>query len=73
MPLALYLADLFTLPANLAGLPGISVPCGLATEGNSKLPVGLQFLAKPLGEPDLFRAAHGWEQSGPWQESLLGQ
>ncbi|MCP5555622.1 MAG: Asp-tRNA(Asn)/Glu-tRNA(Gln) amidotransferase subunit GatA [Akkermansiaceae bacterium] len=72
-PLALYLADLFTLPANLAGLPGISVPCGLATEGNSKLPVGLQFLAKPLGEPDLFRAAHGWEQSGPWQESLLGQ
>ena len=71
-PLALYLADLFTLPANLAGLPGISVPCGLATEGNSKLPVGLQFLAKPLGEPDLFRAAHGWEQSGPWQESVLG-
>lgn len=74
-PLALYLADLFTLSANLAGLPGISVPCGLAREGEGEsghLPVGLQFLAPPLAEPTLFRAAHAWEQSGDWRELKAG-
>ena len=66
-PLAMYLNDMFTIPANLAGVPAVSVPCGLDAAG---LPVGLQFTAPVLGEPTLFRAAHALEptsgsSSGP--------
>jgi len=57
-PLAMYLNDLFTIPANLAGVPAISVPCGLDAAG---LPVGLQLTAPVLGEQLLFRAAHALE------------
>ena len=57
-PLAMYLSDVFTIPANLAGVPAISVPCGLDSGG---LPVGLQLTAPVLGEPTLFRAAHALE------------
>lgn len=57
-PLKMYLSDIYTLSANLAGLPAISVPCG---EGEGGLPVGLQFLAKPFDEAVLFRAAHAYE------------
>jgi aspartyl-tRNA(Asn)/glutamyl-tRNA(Gln) amidotransferase subunit A len=57
-PLAMYLNDIFTIPANLAGVPAISVPCGLDAEG---LPVGLQFTAPILAEASLFRAAHALE------------
>jgi aspartyl-tRNA(Asn)/glutamyl-tRNA(Gln) amidotransferase subunit A len=53
-PLAMYLCDVYSAPANLAGLPGVSVPCGFSAEG---LPVGLQILAPALGEPQLLRAA----------------
>lgn len=53
-PLAMYLNDVFTVPASLAGLPGISVPAGLSSEG---LPFGLQFLGKPFDEETMFRAA----------------
>jgi aspartyl-tRNA(Asn)/glutamyl-tRNA(Gln) amidotransferase subunit A len=52
-PYDMYLADVFTLSCNLAGLPGISVPCGLTTEG---LPIGAQLLGKPLDEATLLRA-----------------
>ncbi len=58
-PLAMYLSDVFTIPANLAGVPAISVPCGLDSGG---LPVGLQFTAPALGEPVLFRAARALER-----------
>jgi aspartyl-tRNA(Asn)/glutamyl-tRNA(Gln) amidotransferase subunit A len=58
-PLAMYLADVFTLPANMAGICGISVPCGL-WDG---LPVGLQILGKPLGEETILRVAHAYEQA----------
>jgi aspartyl-tRNA(Asn)/glutamyl-tRNA(Gln) amidotransferase subunit A len=54
-PLEMYQADVFTLACNLAGLPGISVPCGLSGEG---LPIGAQLLGKPLDEATLLRAAH---------------
>ncbi len=54
-PLDMYMADVFTLACNLAGLPGISVPCGLSGEG---LPIGAQLLGKPLDEATLLRAAH---------------
>ena len=56
-PLAMYLADIFTVPANLAGIPGISVPCGFA----SGLPVGLQLLARSFDEAALFRAGHAYQ------------
>jgi aspartyl-tRNA(Asn)/glutamyl-tRNA(Gln) amidotransferase subunit A len=58
-PMAMYLNDIFTIPANLAGVPAISVPCGLDGAG---LPVGLQLTAPVLGEPVLFRAARALER-----------
>jgi aspartyl-tRNA(Asn)/glutamyl-tRNA(Gln) amidotransferase subunit A len=58
-PLAMYLSDVFTIPANLAGVPAISIPCGLDEAG---LPVGLQLTAKVLEEPSLLRVAHALEQ-----------
>jgi aspartyl-tRNA(Asn)/glutamyl-tRNA(Gln) amidotransferase subunit A len=54
-PVEMYLGDVFTLSCNLAGLPGISVPCGLSSEG---LPIGAQLLGRPLDETTLLRAAH---------------
>jgi len=50
----MYMGAVFTLPCNLAGLPGISVPCGLSAEN---LPIGAQLLGKPLDEATLLRAA----------------
>ena len=62
-PMAMYLADVFTLSANLAGLPGISMPCGLTAGG---LPIGLQLVGKPLDEATLIRAAAAYEKAaGP--------
>ncbi|MGH2739063.1 MAG: Asp-tRNA(Asn)/Glu-tRNA(Gln) amidotransferase subunit GatA [Actinomycetota bacterium] len=58
-PLAMYLADIFTIPADLAGIPGISVPCGLDENG---LPVGLQLMGKALDESTVLRAAYAFEQ-----------
>ncbi len=66
-PLAMYLADIYTNSANLAGICGISVPCGFTGNGN-RLPVGLQLLGKPFGEGDLIRAAHAYEQAANWQK-----
>ena len=57
-PMAMYLNDIFTIPANLAGVPAISVPCGLDSAG---LPIGLQITAPVLGEQTLFRAARALE------------
>ena len=61
-PLQMYLSDVFTAAANLAGLPAISVPCGLTAE---RLPVGLQLTARPFDEPSLFRAAQAMEARLP--------
>jgi aspartyl-tRNA(Asn)/glutamyl-tRNA(Gln) amidotransferase subunit A len=57
-PLAMYLSDLLTIPANMAGLPGLSIPCGLS-EG---LPVGLQILGPQFSENLIFRAGHALER-----------
>jgi aspartyl-tRNA(Asn)/glutamyl-tRNA(Gln) amidotransferase subunit A len=59
-PIAMYLSDIYTIPANLAGLPAISVPCGFSSAG---LPIGLQIMAKPFDEETIFRAAYTFEQS----------
>jgi aspartyl-tRNA(Asn)/glutamyl-tRNA(Gln) amidotransferase subunit A len=58
-PLAMYLADIYTVTADLAGIPGISVPCG---ETNEKLPIGLQILGKHFDEATILRLAHAYEQ-----------
>lgn len=62
-PLQMYLADIFTISVNLAGAPGISVPCGF-TSGN--LPVGLQLIGRHFDEATVLKAAYAYEQSTPW-------
>ena len=61
-PLQMYLGDIFTVSANLAGLPGISVPCGFAREDGVDLPIGLQLMARPFDEQTLLRAADAYER-----------
>jgi aspartyl-tRNA(Asn)/glutamyl-tRNA(Gln) amidotransferase subunit A len=56
-PVSMYLSDACTLPVNMAGLPGVSVPCGLS----DGLPVGLQLIGAPWSELELFRLARGYE------------
>jgi len=67
-PLAMYLADIFTNTGNLAGICGISVPCGLAKVNGSQLPIGLQILGKSLDEARIFQVAHAYEQSTDWHK-----
>ena len=62
-PLAMYLADVYTIGANLAGLPGVSVPCGFSRAG---LPIGLQVLAAPFEEEKLLRVARMHERATDW-------
>ncbi len=57
-PLTMYLADIYTVAVNIAGLPSISIPCGYDSNG---LPIGLSFTGKPLGEKEIFRAASAFE------------
>jgi aspartyl-tRNA(Asn)/glutamyl-tRNA(Gln) amidotransferase subunit A len=59
-PLAMYLADIYTVTADLAGIPGISVPCG---ETRETLPIGLQILGKHFDEATILRLAHAYEQA----------
>ena len=67
-PLAMYLADIFTNTGNLAGICGISVPCGLAKVNGNQLPIGLQILGKALDEARIFQIAHAYEQSTDWHK-----
>jgi aspartyl-tRNA(Asn)/glutamyl-tRNA(Gln) amidotransferase subunit A len=62
-PLAMYLVDLYTVSANLAGIPGLSLPCGFSKSG---LPIGLQLLAPALEEEHLLRGARMYEQATEW-------
>ncbi len=61
-PLSMYLSDIYTCMANLAGVPGVSVPCGLTPSG---LPVGFQLMGRHWGEADILRLAHAYEQAHP--------
>jgi len=65
-PLSMYLEDVFTLPANLAGIPGLSFPVGFDSDG---LPIGMQFMAPHLGEAQLFAAAHAYQAVASWHTS----
>ena len=64
-PLQMYLADVFTVSPNLAGLPAISVPCGFTPE---TLPVGLQLTGRAWDEATLFRLAHAYERATTWHQ-----
>jgi aspartyl-tRNA(Asn)/glutamyl-tRNA(Gln) amidotransferase subunit A len=63
-PLQMYLSDIFTISCNLAGICGVSIPCGFTK--SPKLPIGLQLLGKPFGEETILKIAHAYEQSTIW-------
>ncbi len=64
-PLSMYLSDLMTIPVNLAGLPGMSIPCGFDEAG---LPIGMQLISNVLREDILFHVAHAYEQATEWHK-----
>jgi aspartyl-tRNA(Asn)/glutamyl-tRNA(Gln) amidotransferase subunit A len=65
-PIEMYLNDIYTIGANLAGLPAMSLPCGFAR----KLPVGLHLVAPPLAEARLLKAAHHFQRATDWHQRL---
>ncbi len=66
-PLQMYLQDACTVPLNLAGLPGISIPCGMSSKG---MPIGLQIIGKALDEETIIRAAYTYEQSQDYHKQM---
>ncbi len=64
-PLQMYLADIFTIAVNLAGICGVSIPCGFTS---AKLPIGLQIIGPKWGEETMLRVAHAYEQATPWHK-----
>ena len=64
-PLSMYLSDIYTITANLAGIPALSVPCGFDSKG---LPIGYQLVGKYFDEPTMYRAAYAYEQTMHWYE-----
>jgi len=64
-PLQMYLSDIFTISVNLAGVPGISIPCGFTSE---KLPIGLQLIGNHFDEESILQVAHAYEQSTDWHK-----
>lgn len=69
-PLQMYLSDIFTVTANIAGIPAISVPCGFVKpkDGDKELPVGLQIMGKQFDESTILRVAHNYEQATDWHK-----
>jgi aspartyl-tRNA(Asn)/glutamyl-tRNA(Gln) amidotransferase subunit A len=65
-PLQMYLSDVFTISCNLAGICGVSLPCGFTK--SPKLPIGLQLLGKPFGEETMLKIAHAYEQNTGWHK-----
>ena len=66
-PLAMYLEDVFTLPANLAGVPGIAFPVGF---DQNKMPIGMQLMGRHFEEHTLFKLAHAYQQVTRWHMEL---
>jgi len=69
-PLKMYLSDIFTISVNLAGICGVSLPCGFTA--SPRLPIGLQVLGKPFGEETVLRVAHAYEQATEWHKLKPG-
>ena len=66
-PVAMYMADLYTVPGSLAGVPSMSIPCGFGTGSvNSRRPVGLQLIANYCDEARLFGVAHAFQNATDW-------
>jgi len=65
-PLQMYLSDIFTIPTNLAGICGISIPAGISSDG---LPIGLQLIGRPFGEETIIQAAYSFEQATQWHRA----
>jgi aspartyl-tRNA(Asn)/glutamyl-tRNA(Gln) amidotransferase subunit A len=62
-PLQMYLSDIYTISANLAGLPALSLPCGFDRQG---MPIGMQIIGKRFDESTVLRVAHAYEQATEW-------
>ena len=69
-PITMYLNDIYTIGANLAGLPAISIPCGFVTEGGRELPVGLQLVGPHFAESRLLSVSHQYQQLTDWHRRL---
>jgi aspartyl-tRNA(Asn)/glutamyl-tRNA(Gln) amidotransferase subunit A len=71
-PLQMYLMDVFTVSANLTGLPGISLPCGFTSESAdpNRLPIGFQLIGRAFDEPTLLQIARAYERATNWSEQL---
>jgi aspartyl-tRNA(Asn)/glutamyl-tRNA(Gln) amidotransferase subunit A len=63
----MYLSDIFTIPVNLAGLPGLSLPGGVSRTG---LPIGVHLIGPPLGEEKIFSAAYALESEIKWERRI---
>lgn len=70
-PLKMYLEDAYTIPASLAGLPGLSVPCGFVEDDGEKLPVGIQMLCPRLHEQRLFEIANIFEKHMDLRDAMI--
>ena len=66
-PVRRYLEDIYTVPANLAGIPAISLPCG---KDKNAMPIGVQLMGPAFSEPELYRAAYCLEQEGLYAEGI---
>jgi aspartyl-tRNA(Asn)/glutamyl-tRNA(Gln) amidotransferase subunit A len=66
-PIQMYLNDIFTIPVNLAGLPGLALPCGVAPSG---LPIGMQLIGKPLDEATILNIGYAYEQATEWHTKV---
>ncbi|MBM3347660.1 MAG: Asp-tRNA(Asn)/Glu-tRNA(Gln) amidotransferase subunit GatA, partial [Betaproteobacteria bacterium] len=69
-PVQMYLNDIYTIPANLAGLPGLSIPCGFASDGGKALPVGLHLVGNYFSEARMLEVAHRYQQATDWHARI---
>ena len=69
-PIAMYLNDIYSIAANLAGLPGISIPCGFVNDGGNPLPVGLQLVGPHFGESRLLSVSHQYQLRTEWHRRV---
>jgi len=69
-PITMYLNDIYTIGANLAGLPAISIPCGFVAEGGRDLPVGLQLVGPHFSESRLLAVSHQYQQLTDWHRRV---